>query len=209
VKTKHSSIRLDEATFAIIEKYQEQFSDSPSVSLTVERLIQAADGKKFITIIPSSLSHSEELSFFAGQLDKTRILWKDVRSRLAAPRPLDPNDLAGLKRWREDREKIERFHTECESLWGRAHSLSAVLTTTSPDEWLNMEDTAMLFSRWIQEHKKAADKATDPAVKKEQGQYKVLYENLVAFLHRIGVEPTPPDQDPTKKAAQPVSKPAA
>lgn len=116
VKEKHSSIRLDAATLAIVQRHQGQFADSPSIGETIQRLVQAADEKKFLTVVSSSLAPHEELSFFAGQLDKTKLLWREVKSRLNAPRPLDPTDAAGLKQWRDERARIQKFYTDCDDV---------------------------------------------------------------------------------------------
>ena len=199
VKEKHSSIRLDAATLAIVQKHQAQFADSPSIGETIQRLVQAADGQKFLTVVSSSLAPHEGLSFFAGRLENLKILWREVRSRLNAPRPLDPNDAAGLKQWRDERAKIQKFYTDSDALWRKAHSLSEVLTATSTDDWVNMEDLAMMFAQWEKESEKAAVKETDPAKRQRQLDYQTLYRNLLTFLRRVGIEPTPPDQAPNKK----------
>jgi hypothetical protein len=199
VKTKHSSIRLDEETQAIIAKYQEQHGGDISASDAVKHLVQAADGKKFLTVISSTLAPHEELSFFAGQLEKTKLLWREVKSRLNAPRPLDPNDAAGLKQWRDERAKIQKFYSDCDSLWHKAYSLSEVLTATSIDDWVNMEDLAMVLANAEQDYAKAAEKETDPSKKKQLLAYQALYQNLLAFLLRLGIKPTPPEQAPNKK----------
>ena len=112
VKAKHSSIRLDEETQAVIAKYQEQHGGDISASEAVKHLVQAADGKKFLTVISSSVAPHEELSFYAGQLEKTKLLWREVKSRLNAPRPLDPSDVAGLQQWRAERAKIQKFYAD-------------------------------------------------------------------------------------------------
>jgi len=199
MKKRHSSIRLDIATQEIVEKYRLQFGESVSVNETVQRLIQAADDKKFVTVVSSQLSHSEELAFLAGQLEKTKLLWREVKSRLQSPRPMDPNDEAALKQWRAEREKIGIFYKECDTLFRKARALSEVLTTTSADEWLNMQDLALQLHKWTQECQKAADKESNPAKRKAHLDYKMLYENVVVFLHRVGIEPTPPEDDPVKK----------
>jgi hypothetical protein len=198
VKETHSSIRLDAATLAIVQKHQAQFGDAPSIGETIQRLVQAADGKQFLTVVSTSVAPHEELSFFAGQLEKTKLLWREVKSRLNAPRPLDPNDVAGLKQWRDERAKIQRFYADCDALWHKAHSLSELLTETSRDDWVNMEDLAMLFTQWEQEYAKAAAKETDPAKRKNHQDYQTLYQNLLAFLRRVGIRPTPPEQSPLK-----------
>jgi hypothetical protein len=162
-------------------------------------LIQAADGKKFLTVVSGAMAPHEELSFYAGQLEKTKLLWREVKSRLNAPRPLDPNDAAGLKQWRDERVKIQKFYADCDALWRKAHSLSEVLTATSNDEWVNMQDLAMMFAQWEGEYAKAAVKETDPAKRQRNLDYQTLYRNLLTFLRRVGIEPTPPDQAPNKK----------
>lgn len=199
MKTKHSSIRLDEETQAVIAKYMEQHGGDISASDAVKQLIQAADGKKFLTVVSSAMAPHEELSFYAGQLEKTKLLWREVKSRLNAPRPLDPNDSAGLKQWRDERAKIQRFYADCDALWQKAHSLSELLTGTPHDDWVNMEDLAMLFTQWEKEYEKAAAKETNPAKKQQHLDYQTLYKNLLAFLRRVGIRPTPPDQAPNKK----------
>jgi hypothetical protein len=199
VKTKHSSIRLDEETQAIIAKYQEQHGGDISASDAVKHLVQAADGKKFLTVISSTLAPHEELSFFAGQLEKTKLLWREVKSRLNAPRPLDPNDAAGLKQWRDERAKIQKFYSDCDSLWRKAYSLSEVLTGTSVDDWVNMEDLAMVLANAEQDYAKAAEKETDPVKQKDLLGYQTLYSNVLVFLLRVGIKPTPPEQAPNKK----------
>lgn len=199
MKEKHSSIRLDAATLEIIQKYQQQFGNDISVTETVQRLIQAADGKNFLTVVSSAMAPTEELSYFAGQLEKTKLLWREVKSRLNAPRPLDPNDAAGLKQWRDERAKIQKFYSDCDALWHKAFTLSETLTGTTQTEWLNMEDLAMLFAQWEKEYEKAAAKETNPAKRQQHLDYQTLYKNLLAFLRRVGIRPTPPDQAPNKK----------
>jgi hypothetical protein len=198
-KKNHTSVRLDDETLAIVAKYQEQFGDDVSASQTIARLVRAADGEKFIVVKSSSLAPHEELSFFAAQLAKTTQLWREIRSRLNAPRPMDAADTIALKNWQEERKKIHQFYIECDSLCRKAHALSALLTTTSADEWLNLEDTAMMIARWAQECEAAAEKESNPAKKKSHLNFRDLYRNAVEFLRRVGIEPTPPEQDPTKK----------
>jgi hypothetical protein len=197
-KKNHTSVRLDDETLAIVAKYQEQFGDDVSASQTIAKLVRAADGEKFIVVKSSSLAPHEELSFFAAQLAKTTQLWREIRSRLNAPRPMDAADTIALKNWQEERKKIHQFYIECDSLCRKAHALSALLTTTSAEEWLNHEDTAMEFARWAQECEAAAEKESNPAKKKKHLTYRDLYRNMVAFLRRVGIEPTPPDQAPDK-----------
>ena len=192
MKPKHSSIRLDEATQAIVEKHQQQFGDTPSVSETVQRLIQAADGKKFVTVLSTSLAPHEELSFFAGQLDKTRMLWREIKSRLNAPRPLDQADTAALKQWREDRQKIEKFYVECDSLWKNARALSEILTKTAPSEWVVMQDAADKLKAWIEYYEGVAKKEADPARKQDSLTFVTECETIAALLHQLGVDPKPP-----------------
>jgi len=198
-KETHSSIRLDAATLAIVQKHQAQFADSPSIGETIQRLIQAADGKKFLTISTSSIAPHEELSYYANQLEKTKLLWREVKSRLNAPRPIDPNDAVGLKQWRDERAKVQKFYSECDALWHKANSLSELLTGTTHYEWLNMEDLAMMFTEWEQEYQRAAAKETDPTKKQRHLDYQTLYQNLLAFMRRVGIRPTPPEQAPNKK----------
>ena len=198
-KKNHTSVRLDDETLAIVAKYQEQFGDDVSASQTIARLVRAADGEKFIVVKSSSLAPHEELSFFAAQLAKTTQLWREIRSRLNAPRPMDAADTIALKNWQEERKKIHQFYIECDSLCRKAHALSALLTTTSADEWLNLEDTAMMIARWAQECEAAAEKESNSAKKKSHLNFRDLYRNAVEFLRRVGIEPTPPEQDPTKK----------
>ena len=199
VKAKHSSIRLDEETQAIIAKYQAQHGGDISASEAVKQLVQAADGKKFLTVISSSLAPHEELSFYAGQLEKTKLLWREVKSRLNAPRPLDPSDTDGLNQWRAERAKIQAFYSGCDALWHKAHSLSALLTGTTQDDWLNMEDLAMVFVRWEKEYAQALTKTTDPAKRQEYLKYLKLHRDLIVFLRRVGIRPTPPEQAPDKE----------
>ncbi len=197
MKTKHLTLRLDDKTAAIVEKFEKQFG--VTTSKTIERLIQAADGKQFVTVVSTALSHSEELSFFAGQLEKTKLLWREIKSRLNAPRPLDPGDDAALKQWRADRERIQKFYDECDTLWRKSHSLSEVLITASAEEWLNMQDVAFMLRAWIKEHQDAADKETNTEAKQTHLEIKAGFELLFAFLHRLGIEPTPPNLLPIKK----------
>lgn len=201
-KETHSSIRLDAATLAIVQKHQALFADAPSIGETIQRLVQAADGKKFLTIATSSIAPHEELSYYANQLEKTKLLWREVKSRLNAPRPLDPKDEAGLKQWRDERALILKFYTDCNALWNRAFTLSETLTATTHEEWQNMEDLAMLFTEWEQEYAQAIVKETDPAKKQRHLDYQTLYQNLLAFLRRVGIKPTPPEQSPLKAKKQ-------
>ena len=194
---KHLTLRLDDETNGIVEKYEKQFG--VTTSKTIERLIQAADGKQFVTVISTALSHSEELSFFAGQLEKTKLLWREIKSRLNAPRPLDASDTDAVKQWRADRERIQKFYDECDTLWRQSHSLSAVLTTSSADEWSNMQGLASVLRRWSKECQDSADKETDPAIKKMNLKVKADIELASAFLHRLGIEPTPPNLHPPNK----------
>ena len=199
MKAKHSSIRLDEETQAVIAKYQAQHGGDISASEAVKQLVQAADGKKFLTVISSSLAPHEELSFYAGQLEKTKFLWREVKSRLNAPRPLDPNDEDSVKQWRDERAMIQKFYLDCDVLLHKAYSLSELLTVTTSDDWLNMEKLAAQFTQWEKEYEKAAAKETDPAKKKLHLEYQTLYRNLLAFLRRVGIRPTPPEQAPDKE----------
>jgi hypothetical protein len=197
-KTSHTSVRLDDETLAIIAKHQQRFGDDVSASQTIARLVRAADGEKFLVLKTTSLAPHVELSFFAAQLAKTTQLWREVKSRLNAPRPMDTADTIALKKWQDERKKIERFYTECDALCRKAHALSALLTTTSAEEWLNLEDTAMEIARWAQECEAAAAKESNPAKKTSHLTYRDLYRNVVAFLRRVGIEPTPPDKAPNK-----------
>ena len=108
MKTKHITVRLDDETAAIVEKYQLQFGTKTSE--TISRLVRAADGEKFVSLVSTAVAHTDELSFFAGQLDKTKILWREIKSRLNAPRPIDPSDTAAIKQWHDDRQKIKKFY---------------------------------------------------------------------------------------------------
>jgi hypothetical protein len=89
MKTKHLTAGLDDETAAIVEKYQAQFDTQ--ISETISRLIRAADGEKFIMVVSTSVAHTDELSFFAGQLDKVKTTWREIKSRLNAPRPITPS----------------------------------------------------------------------------------------------------------------------
>ena len=198
VKTKHSSIRLDEETQTIIAEYQERHGGDISASEAVKQLVQASVGKNFLSVVSSSLAPHEELSYYANQLEKTKLLWREVKSRLNAPRPLDPKDVVGLKQWRDERALILKFYTDCNALWERAFTLSETLTTTTHEEWLEMEELAMMFTEWEQEYAQAAVKETNPAKKQRHLDYRKLYLNLLAFLRRIGVRPPPPEQSPLK-----------
>ena len=199
MKTKHSSIRLDEETQVIIAKYQERHGGDISASEAVKQLVQASVGKNFLSVVSSSLAPHEELSYYANQLEKTKLLWREVKSRLNAPRPLDPNDAVGLKQWRDERAKVQKFYSECDALWHKANSLSELLTGTTHYEWLNMEDLAMMFTEWEQEYQRAAAKETDLTKKQRHLDYQTLYQNLLAFMRRVGIRPTPPEQAPNKK----------
>jgi len=192
MKPKHSSIRLDEATQAIVENHQQKFGDAPSISETVQRMIQAADGKMFVSVLSTSVAPTEELSFYAGQLDKTRLLWREIKSRLNAPRPLDQTDTAALKQWREDRQKIEKFYVECDSLWKNARALAETLTKTSPAEWAVMQEAADKLKNWIDYYEGLAKKESDPASKQENLSYVAECKAIVALLHRLGIDPNPP-----------------
>jgi len=70
MKTKHLTVRLDDDTAAIVEKYQTQFGTQ--ISETISRLIRAADGEKFVMLVSTSVAHTDELHFLPGSLIKLK-----------------------------------------------------------------------------------------------------------------------------------------
>jgi hypothetical protein len=187
VKAKHQSIRLDDATDAIVDKYQAQFGTSRSQ--TILNLIQAADGKQFVAIITSKMSHHEELSFFAGQLQKVKQLWSEIRSRLAVPRPFDRNDKVGLEKWRNDQAKIQKFYDECDALWNPMHSLCNVLTGISPENLLHLRQAAGLLKAWSKEYQQMAEVTKDPEEKRSYLESKKAFDIAFEAVQLLGIQP--------------------
>ena len=110
-----------------------------------------------------------------------------------APRPLDQADTAALKQWREDRQKIEKFYVECDSLWKNARALAETLTETAPAEWAVMQEAADKLKNWIDYYEGLAKKESDPASKQENLSSVAECKAIVALLHRLGIDPNPPN----------------
>lgn len=185
MKTKHITVRLDDEAAAIIEKYQAEFGTKTSE--TISRLIQAADGKEFLSVISTAISHTDELSFFAGQLDKTKMLWREIKSRLNAPRPIDPSDTEAIKQWREDRLKIKTFYDDCDALWRQSHALATELTKISSEQIQQMERAATVLKSWSDEYEQIAARSKNPDEKKHAIQAKEDFDAILAVLKRIGI----------------------
>ena len=185
MKTKHLTVRLDDDTAAIVEKYQTQFGTQ--ISETISRLIRAADGEKFVSVLSTSVAHTDELSFFAGQLDKVKTTWREIKSRLNAPRPIDPADTDAIKQWRDDRVKIKKFYDDCEVLWQKSHALAAALTGISPENLQQMERAAGLLKSWSDEYQEIVARAKTAEEKKTNLQAKQDFDAVLAVLLRLGV----------------------
>ena len=186
MKKTHFTIRFSDETDAIIKKYQEQFGTERSE--TIERLIQAADGKQFVTVVTSSVSRVEELSYFSSQLDKTKTLWREIKSRLNAPRPIDPRDVEAINQWRADREKIKKFYSECDALWKLFHSLTATLAGATLDDIHKMQQVLELLSSWAAEYKKAMNQKTNLQEKESIAKAVRDIECVISLLNRLGVK---------------------
>ena len=193
MKTKHHTIRLDDETNAIVQKHQVQFGTSTSE--TIQRLIQAADGKHFVSVLSTTLSRSEDLSYFAGQLEKTRLLWREIKSRLNAPRPLDPNDAPAIKEWHDDRVRIQTFNDECKTLSEFSHSLLKSLTGTSHDNLVHMQKAAKFLHMWSRQYQQMGEHAKNPRQKEEALEAKEALDSVLAVLQRLGIEPTQQNEE--------------
>jgi len=189
MKTKHLTVRLDDETAAIVEKYQAQFGTKTSE--TISRLIRAADGEKFVSVLSTSVAHSDELSFFAGQLEKTRILWREIKSRLNAPRPIDPADSEAMRQWGDDRKKIAKFYDECDALWRQSHALASLLTGCSPESFKELERTAGLLKSWAEEYQKYIDKSKNAEERNANLRMKNELLAALSVLVKLGVHPVP------------------
>ena len=200
VKPKHSSIRLDEATSAIVARYEKQFG--VSTNETIARLIQAADGKKFVIALSTAVSQREELSFFAGQLEKNRLHWREIKSRLNAPRPIDPDDEAAMQQWRDDRARIEKFYEECNALWRHSFALSAIMTGMADEELKELQAVAYWVKHWAKEREQQAAKAATPKEKETLLGTKAVYERVVTAFHRLGIEPVSPEESAARNQVQ-------
>ena len=187
MKTKHLTVRLDDETAAIVEKYQALFGGAKA-SETISRLIRAADGKTFVSVLSTSVAHTDELSFFAGRLDKLKILWREIKSRLNAPHPIDPDDLAAINQWRDNRVKIQQFYDECDALWQKRRGLATELTGISPDKLLQMERAASLLKSWTDEYQENAARSKNPDDKKAILQAKQDFETILAVLLHLGIK---------------------
>jgi hypothetical protein len=185
MKTKHLTVRLDDETAAIVEKYQAQFGTQ--ISETISRLIRAADGEKFISVLSTSVVHTDDISFFAGQLEKTKLLWREIKSRLNAPRPIDPGDTDAIRQWREDRVKIEKFYVECDALWRSSHAVASLLTGMSPDIICNMRKTASLLKEWSREYTIIIEKCKTAEEKKANQRAKDDFDAVLALLQQFGI----------------------
>lgn len=188
MKTKHLTVRLDDETAAIVEKYQAQFGTQ--ISETISRLIHAADGKKFVSVLSTSIAHTDELSFFAGRLEKLKLLWREVKSRLNAPHPVDPSDFAAIKQWQDDREKIKKFYAECDELWKQSYSLAAELTGISPEKLKQLNRAASLLKYWSDEYQKIVNQSKTAEEKKSNLQAKQNFDSVLEVLLHIGVKPS-------------------
>lgn len=188
MKTKLQSIRLDADTFAIVEKYQ-KILQTGSVNETIVRLIHAADGKEFVTIVPASteIAHYKELSYFAGQLQKTKLLWNEIKSRLKLHRPLDPSDTDGVKEWTNNQIKIFRFFDECELLQRHYHALAALLSKTSIAELQQLQRAAVLVKEWAKDSQNYANKSKSPEEKRTYLEDKKSFEIVHETLTHLGV----------------------
>jgi hypothetical protein len=187
MKMKHLTVRLDDETAAIVEKYQAQFGTQ--VSETISRLIRAADGEKFVSVISTAVAHTEELSFFAGRIEKAKLLWREIKSRMAAPRPIDPNDTEAIKQWRADRQKFEKFYADCDELWRQSHALAAELTGISPTQFQQMQNAATFLNDCSDDYVKYIAKAKNSAERKEHMQNKQNIDAVLVVLNRLGVQP--------------------
>lgn len=187
MKTQHITVRLDDDTAAIVKKNQALFGTQ--ISETISRLIHAADGKTFVSVLSTSVAHTDELSFFAGQLDKVKTTWREIKSRLNAPRPVDPDDTDAIKQWRDDRVKIKKFYEDCEALWQKSHALAAALTGISPENLQQMERAATLLKLRSDEYQEIAARAKTTEEKKTNLQAKQDFDAVLAVLLRLGVNP--------------------
>jgi hypothetical protein len=186
MKTKHLTVRLDDETAAIVEKYQAQFGTQTSE--TISRLIRAADGEKFVTVVTTSIAHTDELSFFAGRLEKLKILWREVKSRLNAPRPVDPSDSDAINQWHADRQKIKTFYDECDALWRQSHALAAELTGVSADNLAKMERAAGLLKAWSDELQQKSGLSKDAEDRKINLRAKEDFDFVFEIIQRLGIK---------------------
>jgi phage host-nuclease inhibitor protein Gam len=188
MKTKHLTVRLDDETAAIVEKYQAQLGTQTSE--TISRLIRAADGEKFVSVISTAVAHTEELSFFAGRIEKAKLLWREIKSRMAAPRPIDPNDTEAIKQWRTDRQKFEKFYADCDELWRQSHALAAELTGISSAQFQEMQHAANFLKVCSDDYVKGIARAKNSADRKEHMQNKQSIDSVLVVLNRLGVQPS-------------------
>ena len=186
MKTKHLTVRLDDETAAIVEKYQTQFGTKTSE--TISRLIRAADGEKFFSVLSTSIAHTDELSFFAGSVDKLKVLWREVKSRLNAPRPVDPSDSDAIKQWQDDREKIKKLYDDSDALWRQSHALAAELTGISLEKIQKLERVAALLKEWSATFQTNIDKSKSAEEKKVNLQAKQDFEAVSSVLLTIGIK---------------------
>jgi len=186
MKTKHLTVRLDDETAAIVEKYQAQFGTQTSE--TISRLIRAADGEKFVTVVTTSIAHTEELSFFAGRVEKLKMVWRELKSRLAAPRPIDPNDTDAINQWRAEREKIAKFYDDCTTLWNACHSICGKLTGLSTADLEKIQKVLASLSSWSSEYEKNAKLTKTQDEKNSYLSAKKDFDVVIDFLKQLGIE---------------------
>jgi hypothetical protein len=188
MKTKHTNIRLDDETAAIIEKYQVQFGTKTSE--TIARLIKAADGAKFVTVISSTVSHGNQIAHLAGQLEKAKYFFREIKSRLNVPPPIDPGDASTMKLWNDQRQKIKQFYDECDTLWKFTHSVTGTMLGTTLQEIHEMQAAAALLTKWSDEYKKIIADSKNSNEKTTYSDAIHNFESVLTVLHRLGIEPT-------------------
>jgi hypothetical protein len=186
MKKKHTTIRLDTDTAAIVESYQKVWGTQ--ISETVSRLILAADGKESVIVVSTAVAKTNDLSYFAGRLDKVILLWREIKSRLNAPRPIDPDDYDAMNKWQEDREKIKMFYDDCRKLWQQSHALAADLSGISLSKFRQMEEAAIILKSWSDDYKEYAAEAIN--IEKKNGYLLVKrdLDTILAVLLRLGVK---------------------
>jgi hypothetical protein len=197
MKLRHLTIRLDETTCAIIEKYGAQFGTKTSE--TVERLIQAADGKNFLTLISTAVARPDELSFLAGQLVKVRLLWREVKSRLNVPRPLDSSDTAAVSQYQTDRARIETFYKESTVLQNNSQALCALMTAITQAELKQMQTVAFLAQEWVKDIQTKAAQTDNAKERSDLLESQKPYTQVVEVFHRLGIEPVSHTEDGEQK----------
>jgi len=112
-KGESKNIRLTADQHAKIKELATVQSKSES-QIIRDLLDTALDNEGNYKTLLLKIEAEKQLSCLMGQIQTLLQHWRDVRSRINSPRPINPNDTQALAEWEHQKQLIQRYVESCE-----------------------------------------------------------------------------------------------